>query len=113
MHFVTMNLKIRAGAIYNATSANQVSSPNVQNLIALLDGKTVESRVYGVTNMCFSVSEKMIRDAWETYEKDNFRLNDKVIDQLVEYFVRPNFSCCLPAFHVENFDAVLEEFKKE
>lgn len=116
MQFTTVNLTIKAGAIYNATIANHITSPNVQNLIALFDGKTVECRAYGlslgVINVCFSVTERMIRDAWENYEKDNFRLNDKVIDGLVEHFVQSNLSCCLPALNIENIDELVDYSKK-
>lgn len=112
MHFVTVKAKINARGIYNATRANMVTSPNVQNLIALFDNKEIEIRVYGVNNFCFSATEQMIRDAWETYEADNFRLNDAVIDQLVNHFCDSNLSCSLPAFNVENYQDVMGEYKR-
>lgn len=108
-----VNVVIDASCVYNATRANPINSRLVQNLIALFDGKTVEARVYGVNNQCFSVTEEMIRDAWATYPAGGFSINDEVIEELIKHFPKANLACALPSMYIEisSFHAMQEQLK--
>lgn len=108
-----INVVIDASGVYNATRANPINSRLVQNLIALFDGKTVEARVFGVDNQCFSVTEEMIRDAWATYPAGGRYINDNVIEELIKHFPKANLSCNLPSLYIEmsSYHAMRDQLK--
>ncbi len=111
-----LSLKVRAGSVRSMVGV--VSSEDVQIILTLLDGATVEARVYSSTNMCFHVTEKMIRDAWKNLdESERYWINQSNIEKIVERFTHLNegrntLAVPLPNLHCESTPAEIDEMLK-
>jgi len=107
-----LQLKVRAGSV--RSSVGVVSNEEVQRILTLLDGVTVEARVYSSTNMCFHVTESMMRDAWKNLdESEHFWINEKNVEKIIERFTVPNewdntLACPLPNLHCESTPAEID-----
>ena len=86
-NYKTLALTVRAGSIRSLHGV--VSSEDVQVILTLLDGSKVDARVYSSTNMCFSVTEKAIKKAWDNLDKSkHYWINEKKVDGIVKRFYR-------------------------
>ena len=115
-NYKNLSLKVKAGSVRSAVGV--VSNEEVQIILTLLDGATVEARVYSSTNMCFHVTEKMIRDAWKNLaESERYWINQSNIENIVERFTllnehRNTLAVPLPNLHCESTPAEIEEMLK-
>ena len=111
-----LQLKIKAGSVRSAHGV--VSNETVQRILTLLDGAVVEASVYSSTNMCFDITEKMIRHAWNNFgDSDRYWINEGHVEEIVRRFTRRNeygntLSCTLPNLHCESTPAEIDEMLK-
>jgi len=108
--------------VTNGWSARSVASPvsswDVQDMLALFDGHTVEAKVYSGTNKCFDVTEAMILDAWDKMDKDKFfwMTEDKLPHLIEKFTVKGDnghtLAMSLPNLFCEETPAEIEEMLK-
>jgi hypothetical protein len=102
-----------AGSIRSQFSG--VSSEDCQVMIGLFSGHTVEAKVFSGTNKCFDVTEQMIRDAWEKFDKpDCWWITEDKIPHLIERFTTKNqfgntLAMTLPCLYCKETPAEIEE----
>ena len=107
-----LSLKIQAGSVRSLHGV--VSSGDVQAILTLLDGDTVEARVYSSTNMCFSVTEPELRSAWEKLDKiKHYWITESIIEKIIERFTCLNeyintLAVPLPNLHCESTPAEID-----
>ena len=117
MAFKRIQLKIKAGSVRSIVGV--VSSEDVQAILALLDGVAVEVRVFSSTNMCFHITEKMIRDAWSNLDKAKYYwITESRIESIIERFTVPNeygntLACILPNLHCESTPAEIDKMLED
>jgi len=115
-NYKTLALTVRAGSIRSLHGV--VSSEDVQVILTLLDGSKVDARVYSSTNMCFSVTEKAIKKAWDNLDKSkHYWINEKKVDGIVKRFTlldsyRNTLAVPLPNLHCESTPSEIEEMLK-
>ena len=104
----TLTLTVCAGAVRNATRANPIDNQEVQRMLQLFDGTDVECRVYSSTNICFDVTETMLRNAYERLDKEKhgYWIPESCIEGLVKRYTKPYYAdgtgtlaMCLPNLH--------------
>ena len=106
-------LKVKAnGSIRNVKGS--IDNEEVQAILVMLNGSTVEAHVYSSTNICFSVTEKTIRDAWKALDKVKYYwISEKLVERIVKRFTllneyRNTLAVPLPNLYCESTPAEID-----